>query len=105
MFVSGVPGTAKSASIRAVSEALQAERDAGNIANFQFIEVNGMMLTAPQHIYSELWQAVRDNKGPLIRIGPICVLWANAMPRDTVQCHVTLFNPLRFGISSTRQHR
>jgi origin recognition complex subunit 1 len=82
MFVSGVPGTGKTASIRAVSEALQAERDAGDIANFQFIEVNGMMLTTPQQIYSELWQAVRDNKGPLIRIGPICV-------GAVGQCHAT----------------
>lgn len=63
LFVSGVPGTGKTATIRTVATALQAERDAGEIHKFQFIEINGMSLTTPQQIYTELWQQVRDKKG------------------------------------------
>ena len=51
MFVSGVPGTGKTATIRAVARTLQAERDAGEVVPFQFIELNGMALTSPQHVY------------------------------------------------------
>ena len=41
LFVSGVPGTGKTATIRTVATVLQAERDAGEIHRFQFIEMNG----------------------------------------------------------------
>lgn len=54
MFVSGVPGTGKTATIRAVAKALLAERDGGSLNPFEFVEINGMALTAPQQVYTEL---------------------------------------------------
>eukprot|EP00041_Stephanoeca_diplocostata_P025350 m.660472 g.660472 ORF g.660472 m.660472 type:complete len:293 (+) comp22729_c0_seq10:185-1063(+) len=40
MFVSGVPGTGKTATIRHVATALQEERDEGNLVPFDFVEIN-----------------------------------------------------------------
>ena len=62
MFVSGVPGTGKTASIRAVAKTLTAELEARQLIDFRFVEINGMALTTPPHLYTELWQAVRETK-------------------------------------------
>lgn len=58
MFVSGVPGTGKTATIRAVARALRLELSAGGINPFHFVELNGMALTTPQQAYVELWRAI-----------------------------------------------
>ena len=63
MFVSGVPGTGKTASIRAVAKTLMAELEARELVDFRFVEINGMALTTPPHLYTELWQAVRETQG------------------------------------------
>ena len=75
MFVSGVPGTGKTATIRAVARHLLHDRDqglpqspsratitaaAGTLPKFQFVEINGMALTSPQQSYADLWQAVAE---------------------------------------------
>ncbi len=51
MFVSGVPGTGKTASVRAVAEILRTERDSGALTHFKFVEINGMALTSPHNVY------------------------------------------------------
>lgn len=63
IFVSGVPGTGKTATIRTVAKTLQQERDAGELNPFKFIEVNGMALATPHHVYAQLWDAIHDQEG------------------------------------------
>ncbi len=50
MFVSGVPGTGKTATVRAVAETLRAERDSGALTHFKFVEINGMAMTSPHNV-------------------------------------------------------
>ncbi len=71
MFVSGVPGTGKTATIRAVAKHLLAELQTGGLPRFQFIEINGMALTSPQQAYSDLWQAVSDREVLFLAFSPI----------------------------------
>eukprot|EP00043_Microstomoeca_roanoka_P013905 m.136928 g.136928 ORF g.136928 m.136928 type:complete len:807 (-) comp15879_c0_seq1:157-2577(-) len=62
MFVSGVPGTGKTASIRAVARELQSQLTSGTMPFFTFVEINGMALTTPKQAYVELWHALSENK-------------------------------------------
>ncbi|KAI8998315.1 P-loop containing nucleoside triphosphate hydrolase protein [Gaertneriomyces semiglobifer] len=62
VYISGVPGTGKTATVHAVMRLLieAAERD--EIAPFQFVEINGMKLTTPAQAYSVLWESLTGNK-------------------------------------------
>jgi origin recognition complex subunit 1 len=62
MFVSGVPGTGKTATIRAVAKHLVSELASGNLPGFLFVEINGMALTSPYQAYSDLWHAVSERE-------------------------------------------
>ena len=61
MYVSGVPGTGKTATIHEVAENLKAEAAEGNLPHFNFVEVNGMRLTNPCHVYSSIWKVSTDS--------------------------------------------
>ena len=67
MFVSGVPGTGKTASIRAVAAHLAKEKASGALPPFQYIEINGMALTSPQQAYQDLWRAISENEVCLMK--------------------------------------
>ena len=54
MYISGVPGTGKTATVKEVVKTLEAERDEGNLQNFKFVEVNGMRVTEPRQAYVEI---------------------------------------------------
>ncbi|BFZ00133.1 hypothetical protein BsWGS_03172 [Bradybaena similaris] len=54
MYISGVPGTGKTATVKEVLKTLEAERDDGNLQDFKFVEVNGMKLTEPRQAYVEI---------------------------------------------------
>ncbi|XP_035826423.1 serine/arginine repetitive matrix protein 2 isoform X2 [Aplysia californica] len=62
MYISGVPGTGKTATVKEVVNILQSERDEGNLADFTFIEVNGMRLTEPRQAYVEILKALTGQK-------------------------------------------
>lgn len=51
MYVSGVPGTGKTATVTSVINALQQSK---SIPNFTFISINGMRLTEPRQSYVEV---------------------------------------------------
>ena len=51
MYISGVPGTGKTATVHEVIRSLQREADQGDLPQFQFVEVNGMKLTEPSQAY------------------------------------------------------
>lgn len=48
VYISGMPGTGKTATVREVATALKAEARLGKVPPFTFIELNGMRLPQPQ---------------------------------------------------------
>ncbi|GFN87065.1 origin recognition complex subunit 1 [Plakobranchus ocellatus] len=62
MYISGVPGTGKTATVKEVIKVLEAERDEGNLQNFKFVEVNGMRVTEPRQAYVEILKALTGMK-------------------------------------------
>ena len=47
VYISGVPGTGKTATVRQVIAHLQEEVEMGDLPQFKFVEVNGMKVTDP----------------------------------------------------------
>lgn len=60
--MSGVPGTGKTATVRHVVAQLQREVSAREVHAFDWIEINAMKLTAPNMVYSVLWQRLTELK-------------------------------------------
>ena len=58
MYISGVPGTGKTATVNEVIRELENERDEGLLPVFQYIEINGMKLTEPNQAYSCFLQVI-----------------------------------------------
>ncbi|XP_058461352.1 origin recognition complex subunit 1 [Malaya genurostris] len=56
MYVSGVPGTGKTATTSAVIRALQALAKEEEIPKFEFVEINGMRLTEPRQAYVHIYR-------------------------------------------------
>jgi len=54
MYVSGVPGTGKTATVHQVISFLREEYEAGDLPYFKFIEINGMRLTDPHQAYVQI---------------------------------------------------
>ena len=49
MYISGVPGTGKTATVHEVLRSIQEDED---LPEFTFVEINGMKLTEPAQAYS-----------------------------------------------------
>lgn len=56
IYVSGVPGTGKTATTTEVVKALKLEAEAVNLPNFDFVEINGMRVTEPRRAYVEIYK-------------------------------------------------
>lgn len=56
IYVSGVPGTGKTATTTEVIRALKAEVADGNLPKFDFVEINGMRITEPRKAYVEIYR-------------------------------------------------
>nr|XP_026690548.1 origin recognition complex subunit 1-like [Ciona intestinalis] len=54
MYISGVPGTGKTATVMEVLSALRQSVDDGDLEDFEYIEINGMRLTDPRQIYVQI---------------------------------------------------
>ena len=54
MYISGVPGTGKTATVLEVAAHLRQSVQDGDIPDFQFIGINGMRLTAPHQAFVEI---------------------------------------------------
>ena len=50
MYISGVPGTGKTATVHEVLRSIQEDRH--DLPEFTFVEINGMKLTEPAQAYS-----------------------------------------------------
>lgn len=56
LYVSGVPGTGKTATVLEVVRSLRRKAEAGQLPAFQFVELNSLRLPSPQHAYSHLYE-------------------------------------------------
>ncbi|XP_053688460.1 origin recognition complex subunit 1 [Sabethes cyaneus] len=56
MYISGVPGTGKTATTTAVIRALQLQAEEEEIPQFEYIEINGMRLTEPRQAYVHIYR-------------------------------------------------
>lgn len=63
LYISGVPGTGKTATVREIIGQLRGLLKDGSIAPFEAIEVNGMTLADPTLLYSELYAAIVGSRG------------------------------------------
>ncbi|XP_010983056.2 origin recognition complex subunit 1 [Camelus dromedarius] len=62
MYISGVPGTGKTATVHEVIRCLQQAAQANDVPPFQYIEVNGMKLTEPHQVYVQILQKLTDQR-------------------------------------------
>ena len=62
MYVSGVPGTGKTATVTKVVELLRSSQEEGALPDFKLVQVNGMKLTTPQQIYVQIWSQLTGSK-------------------------------------------
>ena len=51
MYISGVPGTGKTATVREVARYLHQAAQNNELPPFNFVEINGMRLTEPHQAY------------------------------------------------------
>ncbi|XP_071342719.1 origin recognition complex subunit 1 isoform X2 [Trachinotus anak] len=62
MYISGVPGTGKTATVHEVMRCLQHAADVDEVPPFHFIEINGMKMTDPHQAYVQILQKLTGQK-------------------------------------------
>ncbi|XP_077133990.1 origin recognition complex subunit 1 [Ranitomeya variabilis] len=62
MYISGVPGTGKTATVHEVIRSLQTAVEDDDLPTFQFIEINGMKLTDPHQAYVQVLKLLTGQK-------------------------------------------
>ncbi|XP_021056138.1 origin recognition complex subunit 1 [Mus pahari] len=62
MYISGVPGTGKTATVHEVIRCLQQAAQTNDVPPFQYVEVNGMKLTEPHQVYVQILQKLTGQK-------------------------------------------
>ena len=62
LFVSGVPGTGKTATVHQVLSTLQQQVQMGQIKSFNLVQINGMKLTEPHQAYVQILQQLTGQK-------------------------------------------
>ncbi|KFZ59807.1 Origin recognition complex subunit 1 [Antrostomus carolinensis] len=62
MYISGVPGTGKTATVHEVIRCLQQAAENDDLPSFQFIEINGMKLTDPHQAYVQILELLTGQK-------------------------------------------
>nr|POE47576.1 origin recognition complex subunit 1 [Quercus suber] len=62
IYISGTPGTGKTATVREVVASLQAAVTEEQLDDFYFVEINGMKVTDPHQSYSLLWEALKGDR-------------------------------------------
>lgn len=62
IYISGTPGTGKTATVREVVSRLDEAVQAEELDDFIFVEINGMKITDPHQSYSLLWEALRGQR-------------------------------------------
>ncbi|CAK6977710.1 origin recognition complex subunit 1 [Scomber scombrus] len=62
MYISGVPGTGKTATVHEVMRCLEHAAEMDEIPPFHFIEINGMKMTDPHQAYVQILQKLTGQK-------------------------------------------
>src|SRR5690606_19336773 len=62
IYISGTPGTGKTATVREVVTQLHAAVQAEELEDFVFVEINGMRIADPHQSYSLLWEAIKGER-------------------------------------------
>lgn len=62
IYISGTPGTGKTATVREVVSQLNAAVNEEELDDFIFVEINGMKVTDPHQSYSLLWEALKGDR-------------------------------------------
>ncbi|XP_068262911.1 origin recognition complex subunit 1 [Nyctibius grandis] len=62
MYISGVPGTGKTATVHEVIRCLQQAAENDELPPFQFVEINGMKLTDPHQAYVQILELLTGQK-------------------------------------------
>ncbi|KAI1007217.1 Origin recognition complex subunit 1 [Podosphaera aphanis] len=84
IYISGTPGTGKTATVREVIAQLQAAVQADELDPFTFVEINGMKLTDPSQSYTLLWEALKgDRVSPTHALGLLEREFSQPSPRRT----------------------
>ena len=71
MYIAGMPGTGKTATVHECIAALKREASQGHLKRFSYVEINGMRVPTPLHAYSLLWRTVSGEQ-----LGPTAALAA-----------------------------
>lgn len=58
MYISGVPGTGKTATINELASYIKSSASRGELPDFDFVEVNGLRLTEPHQAYVSILKVV-----------------------------------------------
>ena len=56
LYVAGVPGTGKTATLHEVMRQMRAQMEAGQAGSFRYVEINALRLASPQHAYVHLYR-------------------------------------------------
>ncbi|KAI9766092.1 MAG: Origin recognition complex, subunit 1 [Geoglossum simile] len=62
VYISGTPGTGKTATVREVVSQLHAAAQDEELDDFVFVEINSMKVTDPHQSYSLLWEALKGER-------------------------------------------
>jgi origin recognition complex subunit 1 len=62
LYISGTPGTGKTATVREVIAQLHSAVLASELDDFNFVEINGMKVTDPHQSYALLWEALKGDR-------------------------------------------
>ncbi|KAK2761556.1 Origin recognition complex, subunit 1 [Arachnomyces sp. PD_36] len=90
IYISGTPGTGKTATVREVVAQLNSAVMAEEMDNFVFVEINGMKVTDPNQSYSLLWEALKgDRVSPPYALDLLQQEFSNPSPRR-VPCVVLM---------------
>nr|AIU38082.1 hypothetical protein [Tuber borchii] len=90
IYISGTPGTGKTATVREVISQLQYLVTLEELDDFTFVEINGMKVTDPHQAYSLLWEAIKgDRVSPSQALGLLESEFSTPSPRR-VPCVVLM---------------
>ncbi|CAG8623614.1 11_t:CDS:2 [Funneliformis mosseae] len=62
IFISGQPGTGKTATVRQVIKNLNEKAFKRELNSFEFVEINGMEVKPPEKVYSVLWEGLTGDR-------------------------------------------
>lgn len=91
LYISGVPGTGKTATVMRVIHTLECDSRDGTVPAFDFVSINGMKLTDPNQAYVTLWRELNKRN--------------NSVQKRLTASHAQTLLEKHFSAESARQSR